>query len=167
MQTKLWNIMKYYLGFSGCPETSMWVKNCEKHYLCQASDRFEAKLAWMTLAETWGRQRSPHPGWQGMVREPDETRPEEESIWLYGYIWRFATAVHARQIEVVTFLTKPMTNSAVGSEVLTHKDHGRAPPGRRNPGLCQERCQAAWKGVVVSEAALHLGHGYKGKPHYI
>ena len=29
----------------------MWVKNCEKHYLCQASDRFEAKLAWMTLAE--------------------------------------------------------------------------------------------------------------------
>ena len=76
------------------------------------------------------------------------------------YIWRFATAVHAHQIEVVT-------SSAVGSEVLTHKDHGRAPPGRRNPGLCQERCQAAWKGVVVSEAALHLGHGYKGKPHYI
>ena len=51
----------------------MWVKNCEKHYLCQASDRFEAKLAWMTLAE---------PG----AASAAHTQVDKEWYGLYGYI---------------------------------------------------------------------------------
>ena len=160
MQTKLWNIiwgladvLKHLCGWK-------MVKNTTS--VKRPTGLRPSWHGWLWLKP--GAASEAHTQvdkeWYGNPMKPCPNKKASGYMAISCYIWRFATAVRAHQIEVVT-------SSAVGSEVLTHKDHGRAPPGRRNPGLCQERCQAAWKGVVVSEAALHLGHGYKGKPHYI
>ena len=83
MQTKLWNIiwgladvLKHLCGWK-------MVKNTTS--VKRPTGLRPSWHGWLWL-KPGGRQRSPHPGWQGMVREPDETLPEQESIWLYGYI---------------------------------------------------------------------------------